>query len=71
MDAVTGLPVAIEPHSDAGARTGRGGAVDEGTSPAGGGPYRRGGKSSPACPFRPHPHLARPGPALTCRPAWR
>lgn len=25
MDAVTGLPVAIEPHSDAGARTGRGG----------------------------------------------
>lgn len=82
MDAVTGLPVAIEPHGDAGAGTGQG--VHEGAagpSPAGWEPCGGGG-GDPAWP--PHPGPAPPGPApirtplpgpprptLTCTPGWR
>lgn len=61
MDAVTGLPVAIEPHGDAGAGTGQG--VHEGAagpSPAGWEPCGGGGGSGLAAPSWPRPSRPRP-----------
>lgn len=80
MDAVTGLPVAIEPHGDTGAGTGWGRVRSRAWGLPKGlglpGPFQPG--PAHTTPQQPRPFQSDHAPdgpaaprALTCRPAWR